>query len=115
MTNNNLNRIIYDKTLDCGGRVKHFNVRPYTRTVPSFTVRCMYSLEPVKNRQVKFICKHEFIFKLKILEAHHSPDNQNIDSQREKIRTFVISFRNGDDNVTTIHVHLMLNAKALRI
>ena len=31
MTNNNLNRIIYDKTLDCGGRVKHFNVRPYTR------------------------------------------------------------------------------------
>ena len=32
MTSNNPNRIIYSEVSNCRGRVKHFNVRPYTRT-----------------------------------------------------------------------------------
>ena len=80
-------------------------------TVPSFTVRCMYSLKLVKNRQFtlhdsmvlgsslnnllptfyllqnwvntesNLFANMNFFFKLKILETHHSPDNQKVDSQ----------------------------------
>ena len=38
MTNNNRNRIIQSETVDGGGRVKHFNVRPYTRTSVLFNL-----------------------------------------------------------------------------
>ena len=32
MATNNCNRISQGETLNHGGRVKHFNIRPYTRT-----------------------------------------------------------------------------------
>ena len=78
MTTDNRSRIISGEMVDGGGRVKHFNVGPYRcvrlscstflifwttsmfniilctkllGTVPSFTIKCIYSLKLLKNRQ----------------------------------------------------------------
>ncbi|PAV22979.1 hypothetical protein PNOK_0004600 [Pyrrhoderma noxium] len=58
---------------------------------------------------------------LQILDAHRSPHNQNVNSQREKIQMIVVAFCiifntrakrlqnivNGEDHVTIIHVFNM--------